>query len=356
MSARRSIEIVGGGLAGLSLGAALSRHGVDTTVVDAGVYPRHRVCGEFITGLPGYTIQRLGLETILHDARRNDDVTWFAHGSAIRQQRLPAPAFSLSRYRLDARLAETFVAAGGNLVTNTRVTKPSAAGRVFATGRRRADATWLGLKLHARGLPLQDDLELHLGDHAYVGLVRVEEDRVNVCGLFECSHRSGFVPDMSGVKPDRHRSTCGKSEVLLRYLRSCGLEDLARRIAAVDIDENSFCAVAALRFDLRVADGPELRLGDACATIAPFTGHGMAMAFQSAEIALDPLLEYANGQLDWAEARQQIQVKHHRRFRLRLFASGALHSFLFAPRRQRWLSLLNRAHLLPLRPIYTALH
>lgn len=213
MSARQPIEIVGGGLAGLSLGIALRRHGIDTTVIDAGGYPRHRVCGEFITGLPRRTIQRLQLETVLRDARRNSDVTWFANGDAIRRQRLPSPALSLSRYLLDARLAETFVAAGGELVTNTRVAKPDGAGRVFATGRRRADSTWLGLKLHARGLSLRDDLELHLGDHAYVGLVRVEDDRVNVCGLFDRDagassqalderRRSGFIPDMSGVKPD----------------------------------------------------------------------------------------------------------------------------------------------------------
>jgi flavin-dependent dehydrogenase len=370
MSARQPIEIVGGGLAGLSLGIALRRHGIDTTVIDAGGYPRHRVCGEFITGLPRRTIQRLQLETVLRDARRNSDVTWFANGDAIRRQRLPSPALSLSRYLLDARLAETFVAAGGELVTNTRVAKPDGAGRVFATGRRRADSTWLGLKLHARGLSLRDDLELHLGDHAYVGLVRVEDDRVNVCGLFDRDagassqalderRRSGFIPDMSGVKPDLRTETSSsnsRSEILLRYLRRSGLDQLARRVAAADIDENSFCAVAALKFDRRVSDDAELRLGDACATIAPFTGHGMAMAFQSAEIALDPLVEYANGRLEWTRAQRQIRTQLQRRFRLRLMASGGLHSFLFAPRRQRWLALLNRAHLLPLRPIYSALH
>ena len=45
------IEIIGGGLAGLSLGLALRRGGVPVTLHEAGEYPRHRVCGEFITGL-----------------------------------------------------------------------------------------------------------------------------------------------------------------------------------------------------------------------------------------------------------------------------------------------------------------
>jgi flavin-dependent dehydrogenase len=352
MSARQPIEIVGGGLAGLSLGVALRRHGIDTTVIDAGNYPRHRVCGEFITGLPKRTIQRLQLESILKDARPNYEVVWFSGGEEVRRQRLPAPALSISRYLLDSRLAESFVSAGGALVTNTRsAANTDAAGRVFATGRRRGDSTWLGLKVHAHGLPLRGDLELHLGDHAYVGLVRVEHDQVNICGLFRRQAESSLQSKTPiGAAGDE------RSEVLLRYLRGCGLDSLARRITAVEIDESSFSAVAALGFDIRVSTQAELRLGDACAMIPPFTGHGMAMAFQSAEIALDPLVAYAHGRLDWTKARRQIQARLQRRFRLRLAAARGFHAFLFAPRWQRWLALLNRAHLLPLRPIYSALH
>jgi menaquinone-9 beta-reductase len=45
MTLSRPIEIIGGGLAGLSLGRALARAGVPVTVYEAGNYPRHRVCG-----------------------------------------------------------------------------------------------------------------------------------------------------------------------------------------------------------------------------------------------------------------------------------------------------------------------
>ena len=71
MSSPRPVEIVGGGLAGLSLGLALRRAGVDVTVYEAGHYPRHRVCGEFITGLPRRTRERLGLDPFLADAAPN---------------------------------------------------------------------------------------------------------------------------------------------------------------------------------------------------------------------------------------------------------------------------------------------
>src|SRR5262249_32289672 len=145
------------------------------------------VCGEFITGLDEKTTTRLGLAPLLRDALQHREVAWFLgdEEKAARVQHLPSPALGVSRHVLDARLAKEFVALGGELKTNTRATDlASRAGRVFASGRRRGRSPWIGLKIHARNLPLARDLELHLGEHAYVGLSRIEDGAVNVCGLF----------------------------------------------------------------------------------------------------------------------------------------------------------------------------
>jgi len=346
MNSPRPIEIIGGGLAGLSLGLALRNAGVPVTLFEAGHYPRHRVCGEFITGLAGSTITRLGLSPFLNDALRHHEVAWFTHSPAHEHpasvQTLPTPALGLSRYAWDARLAAAFTAAGGSLHTKTRCPDPtSAAGRVFATGRRRHSAGWLGLKIHVRGIALARDLELHLGDHAYVGLARVEDGAVNVCGLF------------------RRRELCAKGAGLLSgYLDASGLGRLATRLAAAEVAEASFCAVAAVGFDRRKIplETDRVDLGDACAMIPPFTGNGMAMAFQSAESAIDPLLAYSHGATNWAETCQLIHHALDRRFRLRLGTAHLVHPFLLNPFRQRLLGALGRVHLLPLRPLYSALH
>ncbi|MDB6127793.1 MAG: putative electron transfer oxidoreductase [Verrucomicrobia bacterium] len=336
----RPIEIIGGGLAGLSLGLALRRAGVPVTIFEAGDYPRHRVCGEFITGLSAFTVSKLGLADILGDALRHREVAWFHREQSVRVQRLPEPALGLSRYLLDERLSRAFQGLGGDLRTKTRITDEHARpGRVFATGRRRGRPTWLGLKIHAFNLPLTRDLELHLGDEAYVGLSRVEEGRVNVCGLF------------------RRRSLCAKgSDLLVGYLRAAGLDELAGRLDAVELDRASFTAVAALGFDRVVTKSNRVQLGDACAMIPPFTGNGMAMAFQGAEIALAPLVEFAHGRAEWPGTSRVIQDRMRRRFRVRLASASALHSYLLKPRRQNWLGLLGRARLLPLRPLYATLH
>ncbi|MEO7598937.1 MAG: NAD(P)-binding protein, partial [Opitutus sp.] len=340
LMAARPIQIIGGGLAGLALGLALRREQVDVTIVEAGSYPRHRVCGEFITGLSESTRRRLGLDEFLRDASPNHEVAWFVRGVPARFQRLPAEAPGLSRYALDQRLAEAFQRAGGILMTNTRSeSRGDAPGRVYATGRRKARSRWLGLKVHAVNLSLERDLELHLGDHAYVGLTRVENGRVNICGLFR-------------TRPVNAKGV----EVLHAYLSACGLESLAHRLRLSELDHSSFCAVAAVEFDPRVPPSSEVRLGDRLAMIPPFTGHGMAMAFQSAEIALTPLLSYSRGHESWSHTRTVIHQRLRRKFRLRLASAGALHSFLLQPTRQRWLNALNRARLLPLSPLYAALH
>ncbi len=358
------VEIVGGGLAGLSLGLALRRAGVPITLCEAGEYPRHRVCGEFIAGLAPTTIARLGLGPLLAGALRHREVAWFTRPASgpARVQRLPSPALGLSRHALDARLAAAFVAAGGELRTRTRVTDPAPQpGRVFATGRRRGRSPWLGLKIHVHGLALARDLELHLGDQAYVGLARVEDGAVNVCGLFrrrelgDC--RAGSPnPAAAGFTPDRRGSATPPYNLLPAYLRATGLDGLAARLAAARPDPGSFCAVAALSFDRRMPAADRVSLGDACAMIPPFTGNGMAMAFQSAEIALDPLLAYASGRQSWPDACAEIHAGLRRRFHRRLASAGALHPFLLHPFPQRLLTALSRARLLPLRPLYAALH
>jgi len=335
----RSIEIVGGGLAGLALGLALRRAAVPVTLHEAGRYPRHRVCGEFITGLSDRTRQRLGLDDALAGALGHTEVAWSLHDGPFRFQRLPRPALALSRRTLDARLAAQFVAAGGELRLGSREDASPAPGRVIATGRPRAEnPAWLGLKAHWRHVPLHRPLEMQVGDQAYVGLAHIAEG-VNVCGLF------------------RRRAVSGRGAgLLVAYIRAAGLHSLADRLAAGDCDHESFCAVAALDFSRRAAPAAGIHLGDAGAITPPFTGNGMAMAFQAAETALPWLVAYAGGRIEWDAAERAVTAALRRRFRVRLASAGLLHPFLLQPRRQRWFGLLHRAQLIPFGPLYAALH
>ncbi len=178
----RPIEIIGGGLSGLALGAALRRADVPVTIFEAGDYPRHRVCGEFITGLDEKTMARLGLAPFLADATRHHRIAWCLQDAPVRVQTLPSPALGLSRHALDARLAEEFVRLGGELRTHTRVAGDAAPARTRLCDRpppRPAGVARLEIpcaRPRARGRPRAASRR-----SAYVGLSPVEDGAVNVC-------------------------------------------------------------------------------------------------------------------------------------------------------------------------------
>ena len=116
----KTVTIAGGGLAGLSLGVALRERGVPVIVHEAGSYPRHRVCGEFVSGVSSGTLETLGVEPVFREARRLHTSAWFRNGRCLLRAELPEAAMGLSRHQLDRRLAERFVAAGGALRTHSR--------------------------------------------------------------------------------------------------------------------------------------------------------------------------------------------------------------------------------------------
>ena len=332
----QTVEIIGGGLAGLSLGLGLRARGVPVRIVEAGAYPRHRVCGEFITALDSNTRQALRLDAILASARTARRVTWHDPGHPALRHTLPGPALCLSRFRFDAAMAEKFVADGGELRTLTRTAPVPQPGRILACGRRPASTSpWIGLKQHVRGLALHDDLELHLGRRAYVGLTQVEDGIVNVCGLFP-------------------RPQNGEDASLLARLRAVGLPGLAARLAEASGISGTACAVAGLAYQ------PSLpchgSLGDHQGLIPPFTGNGMTIALQSAAVALDPLEAWAQGRASWHEAMAMLQKRLRHRFRRRLAIGRWLHPWLLDPARRRIVHALHAWRLLPFGPLYRLCH
>ena len=342
MTASKSVTIIGGGLAGLSLGIALRKAEVPTEIVEAGEYPRHRVCGEFITGLKDETIEKLGIQAAFIGCGSHREVTWHLREHVIGHQVLPSPARAISRFALDARLAEIFVAGGGKLTLCTRF-KPTRfePGVVRTTGRKPNGASpWIGLKLHARNLATAGELEFFLGDGAYVGQSSVEDGWINVCGLFR---------KRPGLQFDRE-------EALPAYLRISGLNTLADRITAAEIRTRSRSAVTGFTFDRHVTGKDGVRLGDACATIPPFTGNGMAMAFISAALAVDPLVAWARGERLWEDITRSIHEALRHEFRLRLACASFLHPFLLNCSLQRGLGCTMDAGLLPTTTLYRLLH
>ncbi|MEO5804012.1 MAG: FAD-dependent monooxygenase [Verrucomicrobiota bacterium] len=328
----KPILIIGGGLAGLSLGIGLRQRGVPVTIFEAGKYPRHRVCGEFISGRGQRSLSQLGLrlKLIQAGARVTESVAFYS-GKIFAQKKLPEPALSISRFVLDNFLAEEFARLGGELKTGSRWTGSFDEGIVRATGRRVHSIVdgwrFFGLKVHARSVELKADLEMHFVPNGYVGLCKLRGGEVNICAMF------------------RSRTTL---PVLAKdwrgWLKGKADSTLGQRLAKADFDENSFCSVAGLSLTpQKASEQNECSIGDSLTMIPPLTGNGMSMAFESAELAIEPLANFSSDKISWREARQTIAEHCDQTFNSRLSWARPLQSTLFQPvLRQSFLLLASR--------------
>jgi 2-polyprenyl-6-methoxyphenol hydroxylase-like FAD-dependent oxidoreductase len=292
------------------------------TIYEAGNYPRHRVCGEFISGRGQRSLAQLGLCQRLEKAGAVPAVTaaFYTTTRSTPPRTLPERALCLSRYKLDALLADEFQNLGGELRCNQRRRDDDLReGDVRAGGRRlqsgQNDAKWFGLKIHARNVALSADLEMHVSPRGYVGLCKLSEGEVNVCGLFR-------------RQPGVDVSPLNARELLRGEIHS----PLHRRLAAAAFDENSYCAVAGILLrPQRASDHREICVGDAITMIPPVTGNGMSMAFESAELSAEPLAAWSRGEVSWQETRLKIACVCDKQFSRRLGWAKWLQRMLLAP-------------------------
>lgn len=330
----KEITIVGGGIAGLSLGIALRRRGVPANLFEAGKYPRHRVCGEFISGVEGDTLDSLGVTNLLADSEKCSSSAWFDRIGQFYTVDLPTPALGISRHRLDQRMAERFAEQGGILKEGERFREPDSPleGTVLATGRPpNTESQWIGLKAHLSDFPIIADLEMHLGEGGYLGISRIEDGKVNACGLFR----------------QRPELNVKRETALTTYLAAAGLDTLLERIDSATFDPNSHIAVSAFALGRQRENVAAVRVGDRHSIIGPFTGNGMSLAFQSSETVLPFVENYASGQTTWTETIAASERALGSLSRRRLAFSKTFHPFLTHPAGRRLMKLLAGRDLLP---------
>lgn len=323
-----SIEIAGGGLAGLALGIALRRHDAPVIIREAGVYPRHKVCGEFINGVTQETLAKLGIDSIFQNALLHERTRWWVGDEEIYAAEMDRPALGMSRWDMDKALHELFLELGGRLIVKDRVKREPREGLVWTAGRSlEKESNWLGLKAHFFDVKV-DALEMHMADGGYVGLTPVGGGRVNVCGFYR-------------------RRALRSENLIISYLKECGLSELAERLSNATWDASSLTGVSGLSLGRQRQDPELFTLGDAERMIPPFTGNGMSMAFESAECALEPLLAYVNGSLTWEEAGREIREALDERFSRRVRFAHTMHHFLTKRSGRFTLKCAARSGLLP---------
>lgn len=284
--------VIGGGPAGAAAAITAQRRGARVLLLERGRYPRHKVCGEFVSPEAlGLLRSLLADSGILDAAPRMHRARLFLDGSTFEAAIDPAAA-SIARFDLDAALWHAAAGCGVECQQQAEADAVTRTGRQFriatsageraartvidASGRwsklsRAAGPTdgWLGLKAHFAATQTQDSTDLYFFDGGYCGVQPVGAGRLNVCAMV----RAGVA--------------CTLDEVFTRHPR---LAEASRRwremMAPLATSPLIFRPPTPVR-------GGILCAGDAAGFIDPFVGDGIALALRTGVMAAEILCQTA---------------------------------------------------------------
>ncbi len=330
------LAVVGGGPAGASAAITFARNGGRTLLLEAKSFPRHKVCGEFISA------ESLDvLSSLLRDSPTGRELiksaptireTRLYHGNRMIQAPVSPPALSIARYRLDAVLWEAAKAEGVEALAACEVTAVAgngpfrlttsqgqyeanaliiAAGRwsLFTSNRSvPAGPKWIGVKGHFHEADPSFTTDLYFFDHGYCGVQPVSDGIVNACAM---------------VRSDRAASL---AEVFKLHPR------LAERAAEWEAVAQPVSTAPLVYRRPEPTAGNRLFAGDAAAFIDPFAGDGISIALRSGRAAAEALAEFVHGESDLAACVSNYGSAYVRQFSPLLAAAAKVRSLLSLPK------------------------
>lgn len=298
---QEEVIILGGGIAGCAASIELARKGRAVTLIEREIAPRHKVCGEFLSGEALEDLHALGIDVALLGAVPIDYVRLAAARRAATAP-LPFPAKSLTRKALDTALLATAVAAGVRVEQGRRVQSlvRTSAGRwqatlndgttheaptaFLATGKQdlrgfaRPDDPhrWVAFKMYylltsAQAAALGNASELTLYAGGYGGIQPVEDGVVNFCCVVQ---RRYF-----------QRAGLRWPGLLARMQQDC--PHLAMRLegAAPLLEKPISVTHIPYGYLRRTTEEGLYCIGDQAAVIPSFTGDGISIALHTARRA-----------------------------------------------------------------------
>jgi flavin-dependent dehydrogenase len=361
------VAIAGAGPAGASLALRLARAGASVALIDAGTFPRPKLCGEYLSPEGVEALERLGLGASI--AAVGGEPIGRVRLSTPRGRVLEADAagpggrmgLGLSRSTLDDLIVREARAAGVTLFEGGRVGGPmvedgrvvglrarasgtsegfevrantvvAADGRhsalVRQTGRVRARSklpirpSLMGLKRHLR---ITDEsaaepagtVGLHLIPGGYGGTCRIESGLTNFCALIPASVIARERGDLDAAA----RGAFGANPALARLLDAAEPAGPWKTVAGVRVEVASPTLPGILY------------AGDCQGTVDPLGGQGMTMALLGAELLAPTVLRAiarGSGGITPAVQRETLG-RWRRRFDRRVRLCRAFHHLLVRP-------------------------
>lgn len=366
----KKISIAGAGPAGASLAIRLAQKDFDVTLIEREKFPRHKLCGEFISPESFAHFEELNVlnEMFSIGGDRISETCFYSPSGknvSVSSDRFGGDALSISRATMDFVLLEKAKSLGVKVLEETQVvglvnekekvfgvkarcenreTKEIFADLIIdATGRANVlgkligktkiqNGKWktengkyenqkqklVGFKTHLENVNLKKGVcEIYFFRGGYGGLSFVEKDLANHCFLIKAETVKNFGGDANKIV----------EEMIFENVRA--REALKNAQPVFD-----WLAVSVDGFGAKNLTPAEnlLSVGDAAAFIDPFTGSGMLMAFESAKILAQSIFENQNSQNSFVEIAREFSVLHRENFRRRLMVCGIMRRAAFAPR------------------------
>lgn len=290
------VVVIGAGPAGAMAAHELARRGVSVLLVDKAAFPREKVCGSCLNGSALATLRLVGLGELPRQLGAIP-LTSFRLAFGSFEATLPLPdGMAISRGRFDAALVQAATTAGAAFQDRTS----AEVGPVIASGRQvqlhhgaevkaiTARKVLVADGLAGRTLKSEPGFRSHTvresrigvsvilpssaafydrgnvfmacGDSGYVGVVRLEDDRLNVAAALD--------PQRIGA--------AGIGAAVMRLLRDASWPPIP------ELHDVHWRGTPALTRNVsRIAFDRMLLLGDAAGYVEPFTGEGIAWALAS---------------------------------------------------------------------------
>lgn len=340
-SSQIDVLIVGGGLAGLSSAIHLSKQNLSVLVIEKNSYPKHKVCGEYISNEVLPYLEFLDIDVFKLGAKKIDKFQLSTTKGQLISADLPLGGFGISRFCLDEALANKALENGVEILqdvvediqfSNDEFAVETKNKAVFkakvvigAYGKRanldvkldrkfiKTKSPYLAVKTHVRGDFPEDVVALHNFEGGYCGVSKVEDDSINLC----------YITNFKSFKKFKNIEEF-QEKVLFRngHLKTIFNSTVPVFEQPLTISQISF-------EDKKPVENHILMCGDTAALIHPLCGNGMSMAIRSAQIASVLIIKFFNSELSTREALEKQYLREwNTAFKLRL-KTGHLVANLF---------------------------
>ena len=327
------VIIIGGGLAGLCNAIHLSKLGKKVLLIEKNEYPKHKVCGEYISNEVLPYLDFLEVNPFDSGAVRINNFQLSTTKSNIISAKLPLGGFGISRYTLDLALAEKAKENGVMILQDTVLdvtflkdffqveTKQNSIFTskiaIGAFGKRslldvkmgrnfiQKKSPYLGVKIHVKGNFKEDLVALHNFKGGYCGVSKVENNAINLC----------YITNYATFKQYKNIEDFQEQVVFKNnYLKEIFHSSEALFEKPLSISQISFETK-------KPVENHILMCGDSAGMIHPLCGNGMSMAIQSAQLASKLILNYFNGEIETRKELEKQYIRQwNRKFSLRLKA------------------------------------